>query len=288
MLLGGGAGGKKSKGNSFFSILPLRDQKALSGVRADLPVELRFSTAEIIEAGVDLFLTNSHAMITSHHVPNTCILFATRARVNAEPEVFFSRPSAIDPANIEAGVKQDEINLIPGDVAEVRTILEGTSEATPEERTAQSSAVKREVMEATNRAEVPRIESGHFLHLRTFSCSKCTTPSLAGMASCYRCGAVFQGGSSEGPISKFMRLQMRRAKTVQQQGGVPSNLTATSMLDSIAGQDLLRGRPPPRGDPSARGRRRRARKLGYDNVCDRFNRDDVFCCLLNRRGLHRL
>ena len=29
-----------------------------------------FSTAEVIEAGVDLFLTNSGAVITSHQVPS--------------------------------------------------------------------------------------------------------------------------------------------------------------------------------------------------------------------------
>ena len=85
---------------------------------------------------------------------------------------------------------------------------------------------------------------------------------------------------------------MRRAKTVQQQGGVPSNMTATSMLDSVAGQDLQPGRPPPRGDPSvdsqmilsARGRLRRALKLGYENVYDRFNRDDVFATSLTGEG----
>ena len=55
------------------------------------------------------------------------------------------------------------------------------------------------------------------------------------------------------------------------------------MLDSIAGQDLQPGRPPPRGDPSvdsqmiltARNRLRRALKLGYETVYDRFNRDDA-------------
>ena len=59
ILPGGGAGGKKSKRNSFFSIVPLGNQTAVSGVRADRPKELCFSTAEVIEAGVDLFLTNS-------------------------------------------------------------------------------------------------------------------------------------------------------------------------------------------------------------------------------------
>ena len=291
LLPGAKAGGPKSKGNSFFSILPLGDQKAMSGVRANRPVEICFSTAEIIEVGVDLFLTNSNAMITSHHVPNTCILFATRARVNAEPEVFYSRPQAIDPANMEVGAQQDDISLIPGEISEARTVLEGINETTPEEHTAASSATKKGTMEANNDTAVPRIESGYFLHLRTFSCDKCATLSLAGMASCHRCGAVFQGGSTDGPISKFMRLQMRRAKTVQQQGGVPTNMTSTSMLDSVAGQDQP-GRPPARGNPSvdsqiilsARGRLRRALKAGYENVYDRFNRDDVFATSLTGEG----
>ena len=290
LLPGGGAGGPKSKGNSFFSILPLGDQKAMSGVRANRPVELCFSTAEIIEAGVDLFLTNSNAMITSHHVPNTCILFATRARVNAKPEVFYSRPQAIDPA-MDVGAPQDDVTLIPGDVAEVKQ-QQDTNEATPEERTAASSAVKKESMEANQETAVPQIESGYFLHLRTFSCDKCTTLSLAGMASCHRCGAVFQGSTTDGPVSKFMRLQMRRAKTVQQQGGVPTNITATSMLNSIVAQDMQPGRPPARGSPSvdsqiilaARGRLRRALKEGYENVYDRFNRDDVFATSLTGEG----
>ena len=142
----------------------------MSGVRANRPVELCFSTAEIIEAGVDLFLTNSNAMITSHHVPNTCILFATRARVNAKPEVFYSRPQAIDPA-MDVGAPQDDVTLIPGDVAEVKQ-QQDTNEATPEERTAASSAVKKESMEANKETAVPQIESGYFLHLRKFSCDK--------------------------------------------------------------------------------------------------------------------
>ena len=161
---------------------------------ANRPVEICFSTVEIIEAGVDLFLTNSNAMIASHHVPNTCILFAARARVNAEPEVFYPRPQVIDPANIEVGNQQDEISLIPGEVSEVRTILEGADETTPEERTA-SSAIKKEAMEANNdtKFKVPRIESGHFLHLRTFACEKCTTLSLAGMGFMLQVRSSFSG-----------------------------------------------------------------------------------------------
>ena len=85
---------------------------------------------------------------------------------------------------------------------------------------------------------------------------------------------------------------MRRAKTVQQQGGVPTNMTSTSMVDSVAGQDLQSGRPPARGNPSvdsqtilsARGRLRRALKAGYENVYDRFNRDDVFATSLTGEG----
>ena len=291
LLPGGGAGGPKSKGNSFFSILPLGDQKAMSGVRANRPIELCFSTAEIIEAGVDLFMTNSNAMITSHHVPNTCILFTTRARVNAEPEVFYSRPQAIDPANMDVGAPQDDVVLIPGNVEEAQQ-QQATSEATPEERTAASSAAKKESMETSHDTAVPQIESGYFLRLRTFSCDKCTTLSLAGMASCHRCGAVFQGSTTDGRVSKFMRLQMRRAKTVQQQGGVPNNMTAASVLDSVAAQDMQPGRPPARGNPSvdsqiilaARGRLRRALKEGYENVYDRFNRDDVFAASLTGEG----
>ena len=79
ILPGGGAGGTKSKGNSFFSIVPLGNQKATSGVRADRPIEVCFSTAEVIEAGVDLFMTNSNAVIASHHVPNTFILFCNQS-----------------------------------------------------------------------------------------------------------------------------------------------------------------------------------------------------------------
>ena len=219
IIPGGGAGGPKSKGNSFFSTQPLGDQKALSGVRADRPVEICFSTPDVIEAGVDLFLTNSGAVITSHHVPNTCILFATRARANAEPEVFYSRPQALDPSNIEVGVPQDDVTLVPGTVSEVRTILEGTSDATPEERTASSSAAKKEEMEASRDTAVPQIESGYFLHLRTFSCDKCTTLSLAGMASCHRCGAVFQSGSTDGPNFKVYAITNETCKGAAGAGG---------------------------------------------------------------------
>ena len=74
-------------------------------------------------------------------------------------------------------------DLIPGDVADQADAI-GMNDDTPGERTAQRSSVKKEEMEATGRTEVGPIESGRFLHLRTFSCNECTTLSLAGMASC--------------------------------------------------------------------------------------------------------
>lgn len=85
---------------------------------------------------------------------------------------------------------------------------------------------------------------------------------------------------------------MRSAKT-HQQGGLPTNLTSESVLSSVAGQGMQPGRPPPRGDPSmdsqmvitARSRLRRALKQGYEDVYDRFNRDDAFATSLTGEGL---
>ena len=86
------------------------------------------------------------------------------------------KPQAIDPAKIEPGVKQEEVDLIPGDIAD-QTDATGTNEEAPEERTVQSSSIKKEEMEAPGRTVVGPIESGHFLHLRTFSRNECTTLS---------------------------------------------------------------------------------------------------------------
>lgn len=67
----------------------------------------------------------------------------------------------IEPARIEPDAKQEEAELIRGNVnEEVATV--DIDDATPEECTAQQSAVKKEEMEATGRTEPGQIESGHF------------------------------------------------------------------------------------------------------------------------------
>ena len=155
---------------------------------------------------------------------------------------------AADPARIEPDTKQDEVELIRGDVKEEVATVD-IFDNTPEERTAQQSAVKKEEMEATGRTEPGQIESGYFLHLRTFGCPHCATLSLAGMASCYRRGAVIQSAKTDGLVSKFTRLQMRWAQTVKDEGGVAKHMTSESML--IAAKQYRWTRFTARSTPSS-------------------------------------
>ena len=67
--------GGSGKAHCYFSGEPLEEAKTKAGVRANLPVEMVFDTAEVLAAGCEVFVTESEGFLTSDCVPGHCILF---------------------------------------------------------------------------------------------------------------------------------------------------------------------------------------------------------------------
>ncbi|CAE7840682.1 unnamed protein product [Symbiodinium sp. KB8] len=72
MLAGHGGSGKT---HNYFSGEPLEAAKVKSGVRANLPIEIVFDTAEVLQAGCEVFVTESEGFLTADAVPGHTILF---------------------------------------------------------------------------------------------------------------------------------------------------------------------------------------------------------------------
>ncbi|CAE7438162.1 unnamed protein product, partial [Symbiodinium sp. CCMP2456] len=67
--------GRSGKAHAYFSGTPLEDAKVKSGVRASLPIEITFDTKEVLDAGCEVFLTESEGYLTASPVPGHCVLF---------------------------------------------------------------------------------------------------------------------------------------------------------------------------------------------------------------------
>ena len=67
--------GGSGKAHCYFSGEPLEEAKTKAGVRANLPVEIVFDTAEVLAAGCEVFVTESEGFLTGDNVPGHCILF---------------------------------------------------------------------------------------------------------------------------------------------------------------------------------------------------------------------
>ena len=67
--------GGSGKAHCYFSGQPLEEAKTKAGVRANLPVEIVFDTAEVLAAGCEVFVTESEGFLTGDNVPGHCILF---------------------------------------------------------------------------------------------------------------------------------------------------------------------------------------------------------------------
>ena len=71
--------GDSGKAHSYFAPEPLQDQKVKTGVRANLSIKMVFDTREILEAGCDVFVTESDGYLTADYDPGSAILFINRS-----------------------------------------------------------------------------------------------------------------------------------------------------------------------------------------------------------------
>lgn len=77
IIIPGGAGGIESRRkHAFFSSsCRIGESRYISGMRADAPIEVAVDVEKAVASGVDFILTDSDAILTSQHVPNTVLLW---------------------------------------------------------------------------------------------------------------------------------------------------------------------------------------------------------------------
>ncbi|CAE7208989.1 unnamed protein product [Symbiodinium microadriaticum] len=63
------------KAHNYFSGEPLDEASVKSGVRANLPIEIVFDTQEILQAGCEIFVTESDGFLTADGVPGHTIVY---------------------------------------------------------------------------------------------------------------------------------------------------------------------------------------------------------------------
>ena len=143
MLAGHGGSGKA---HNYFSGEPLEAAKVKSGIRANLPIEIVFDTAEVLQAGCEVFVTESDGFLTADPVPGHTILFInddskdltlwsrTGGAVVAKEEEGAPAAGSESPAKAEAEIPAEQIAQ--------------PSEPQPEERHAGSEFLKPPTAEA--------------------------------------------------------------------------------------------------------------------------------------------
>ena len=117
MLAGHGGSGKA---HNYFSGEPLEAAKVKSGIRANLPIEIVFDTAEVLQAGCEVFVTESDGFLTADPVPGHTILFInddskdltlwsrTGGAVVAKEEEGAPAAESESPAKVEADIPAEQ------------------------------------------------------------------------------------------------------------------------------------------------------------------------------------
>ena len=270
---GGGEGGNHTKAHNFLSPVSVDHAEYTSGVRQERPAEICFSTADCIAAGVDLFLTGSRAIITHHHIPNTCILYVTHYDGKGNHDVVYSRPQQTPTAPLTGQPSQSS----------------GSKKSQPQQREVRN-VEKPEETTIINKV----VESGYFIAMPTVDCPKCSSKVLAALHSCHLCNASMPDTSDQKATdarqNKRQRERRERLSDISERLGRKINFEKFhQQIDSVELKGLSqkqRGASTweARTLEDGKNRLRRALKKGYENVYDRFMRDDVFAQSLAREG----
>ncbi|CAE7666482.1 unnamed protein product [Symbiodinium sp. KB8] len=112
--------GGSGKAHNYFSGEPLEAAKVKSGIRANLPIEIVFDTAEVLQAGCEVFVTESDGFLTADAVPGHTILFInddskdltlwsrTGGAVAAKDEEAAAAAGSESPAKAEADIPAEQ------------------------------------------------------------------------------------------------------------------------------------------------------------------------------------
>ena len=189
----------------------------VSGVRADAPIEIAVDLPKAVESGVDFILTDSDAILTAQHVPNSALLWA----IDDRNKITLWTPPSIDEkgegqqtsdsataqgasssARPSSKPEAEAVNVVPVGVA---VKIEDNNQATV------SAQDQKAIFEASAQSADPKypVLSGFFVQVSTSPCPRCQFEVIDGMMSGGQCSYVIQGRKASGRDSLF---RQRRAE----------------------------------------------------------------------------
>ena len=245
--------GDSGKIHNYFSALPLEEMTNQSGVRKDLPIEIVFETAAVLQHAY-LFETTSDGVLCRERVPGSTILYI---RNSAKDEILYSRP--VETPASDAAAPMDDTSP-----TQVAAVIQGASASTdlaiiPEEPRPRTTAT----------------------HLE-FPCPKCQNSCRVGQFYCGKCTQPLRDLAHSNVRRTVQMARLRAVNEICARSGMaPSNITVEHIRGS-QGSDISQ-----RGLLSldAESTQKSALKLGFKSILDRFVNDVGFALRSTERGL---
>ena len=313
-LIPGGVGVTESgRKHCYLSPCQLSETGYKSGVRADQPYEIAFDTELALRSAVDLTMTSSEALITTQHIPNSCILWVKNTRDGtfifslteedkrkiyrqAEyggvlasdtfgPAVATgSSPRDEIPAETHGREEASDVKTVVTQIKHIEERVRGDDEANePVSVEERQSAIEQptQMFGTASAASKGTIPSGTNVALPESACPNCIGPMIDGMFTCMNCGYVVFSSKRSERCLKFYRQRAELLSKVSRDANV--RISADSLLDYWQGADLdSRTSATWESEQLRKGRQRlnRAMKLGFFNVVHRYQLDNTFASSL--------
>ena len=293
-VIPGGAGGSESgRRHAFFSSTRVGESGYVSGVRADAPIEIAVDLPKAVESGVDFILTDSDAILTAQHVPNSALLWA----IDDRNKITLWTPPSIDEkgegqqtsdsataqgasssARPSSKPEAEAVNVVPVGVA---VKIEDNNQATV------SAQDQKAIFEASAQSADPKypVLSGFFVQVSTSPCPRCQFEVIDGMMSCGQCPYVIQGRKASGRDSLFRQRRAEFLAKIAKDRGV--EISDEQLLKDYSGQDFaVRGSASPVANLIRRSKDRRdiANRAGFWNVMHRFKTDNTYAAIMTATG----
>ena len=313
-LIPGGVGVTESgKKHCYLSPCQLSETGYKSGVRADQPYEVAFDTELALRSAVDLTMTSSEALITTQHIPNSCILWVKNTRdgtfifslTEEDKRKIYrqaeyagvlasdtfgpaaatgSSPRDEIPAETHRREEASDVKTVVTQIKHIEERVRGDDEANePVSVEERQSAIEQptQMFGALSAVSKGTIPSGTYVALPESACPNCIGPMIDGMFTCMNCGYIVFSSKRRERCLKFYRQRAELLSKVSRDANV--RISADSLLDYWQGADLdSRISATWESEQLRKGRQRlnRAMKLGFFNVVHRYQLDNTFASSL--------
>ena len=302
------AGGRKGgRAHAYFSPTTLKDEKYTSGLRSTQPFQIAVNLHEALRDGLVFFENSTRGILTRAVVGPQYILSCVDTNTN---KVIYARageaqpaatregePDTVEQASSSSTVKALASRAVPEDQPKR---VKGTVGAFIEAKKARIEAAALESIEeqdeesvddqtqpAQEVSDTEEAESDSEAPYGSYPCSACQRIVLLGQRFCMTCGEN-QFPESNKASRQYSSFQQNRRTTLLK-------LTYNARNDDLLGH--LRGIAEKfskqRGSVSldaliirdAKDKFQRARKLKFDSIADRLERDATFFLQMMRNGI---